>query len=73
MADKICCFCKHFSFDMGDPGWSEETPGWDAEIECSKNHWKMSNRDGGSGDFRENIQKASTCPDWKFFKDKKYP
>jgi hypothetical protein len=53
---------------MGENDWSEMTPGWDAEIACGKGHWEMGKMDG-TDEYRKAIQKASTCPDWQFFKE----
>jgi hypothetical protein len=61
--EKICCFCQNFGIDMGGEGWSEDTPGWNAEIGCEKEYWALTNtRD--ACEFSELIQMAKTCPDW---------
>lgn len=60
---KICCFCTCFGLDMGQEDWSEYTPGWEAEIGCNKNYWKMSNYDG-TYSYQEYIKMASVCPDF---------
>lgn len=31
-----CWWCKHFSIDLGDSGYSEETPGYPGRAECLK-------------------------------------
>lgn len=64
MDKKTCLFCKHFNFDMGSPGYSEYTPGTDAEFECRKDHWSMGNY-GGVEKFRENIETAKDCKDFE--------
>ena len=63
---QTCCFCQNFYFDMGEPDWSDMTPGHETEISCSKGHWEMKNSDG-TDTYRKNIKKAVACPDWKFF------
>jgi len=35
-SERLCLFCTNFSWESGDAGWSELTPGYDASIECSK-------------------------------------
>jgi len=65
--EKICCFCKHFYLDMGDPGYSELTPGYEGSVECLKGHWKMRTFDTVET-YRENILTAKKCKDWEFFK-----
>ncbi len=69
MADRLCVFCKHFNLDMGDPGYSEMTPGYDAIIECCRNHWEMSQMDDVS-DYRKNIERAQTCPDYRHYDER---
>jgi hypothetical protein len=62
--DKICVWCRYFSVDMGEPGYSEVTPGVDASVMCLRNHWSMEWYDG-NGKYRKHILKAETCPDWE--------
>ena len=66
--DRICCYCKNFTFEPKEDDWSENTPGADAQILCAYGHWNMYN-DDSLEEFRDNIQKAEDCKDWKFFKD----
>lgn len=78
MAEKLCVFCEHWRMTGGDAGYSELTPGWDAEMSCSKNlwtapHWKDKRRtriirliDIYSADtFRQIIEKAKSCPEYQ--------
>jgi len=62
--ERICVFCESFEFDVGESGYSEDTPSWDARIGCWKKHWKMIEGEGAA-EYRKNILKASKCPDWK--------
>jgi len=63
---KLCVTCKHFFLDMGEPDWSEVTPGSDAMIACRKGHWEMENKsaNGGLEVFRANIARAESCADY---------
>lgn len=53
---------------MGDPGYSEWTPGTSASIKCLCGYWKMKYY-GGVTEYRDNIYKAITCTDWSDYKD----
>lgn len=58
-----CLDCKHFYFDPGSPGYSEQTPGSDMSLGCYKDHW--SGRDCYSqDDFRKHMLSAKTCKDY---------
>jgi len=57
---KLCVFCIQFYFDMGEEGYSDETPGYGASVGCHKQRWEMSNN-GELGEFREHIVKAHEC------------
>ena len=62
--EKLCIFCRNFRFDSGEPDYSDQTPGWDAIIECGKGHWSMNNcvsRD----QFRDAILGAAKCKDYE--------
>ena len=67
---RTCVQCERFYFTMGDPGWSEYTPGSDALIACEAKHWEMRNGDeGGRKEFRLNILKAEYCQDFRAASD----
>ena len=64
MTEKLCVFCKHWSFSGGEPGYSEMTPGSDASMYCDKNMWGRKFRlwdISGAEDFRKIIKTAETC------------
>ena len=60
MPERLCINCEHFYLDMGSPGYSEWTPGFNARIGCYRSVWEMSNY-GALSEFRGHIQKAETC------------
>jgi hypothetical protein len=64
--EKSCLFCIHFSFDMGEAGYSEYTPGSDARFSCYKSHWEDIDNQGGNNveDFVKAIETAKTCSDF---------
>lgn len=68
MSEKLCVFCKHWSFYGGSPGYSEMTPGSDASMDCTKGHYgrgfDLMDISGEEG-FRALIKKAETCKDYK--------
>ena len=62
---KNCIFCKHFDIDLGSPGYSEYTPGSCGIAGCDKRHWNMTGDGNCREEFRLNLLKAETCPDFK--------
>lgn len=60
---KLCVFCFNFYMNLDDSPFSEVTPGESVELSCLKGYWNMLN-DGDVSIFRQNIQKAKTCPDY---------
>ena len=61
--ERLCLFCKHFNFNMGEPDYSEVSPGIDASFNCLKDHWSMSNY-GPKSEFIEHIESAKKCKDF---------
>lgn len=62
-AVRLCLFCEHFNIDMGHPGYSELTPGYDAIIRCGLNHWEASSGED-THEFIPYMLRARTCPDF---------
>lgn len=64
--EKLCVFCKHWRLSPGCPGYSEVTPGYDAEIGCDKDHWKEDslNDFANEEEFRGAILRANSCKDF---------
>ena len=60
MNNKLCVFCKHFNLDMGDAGYIDGTPGYNAVLECRKGYWHMSNY-GTVEEYRKYIVRAESC------------
>ncbi len=60
---RLCWSCEHFYFHGGEPGYSEYTPGWDAEFSCEEKVFP----DVGLGDLsraddlKALIETAQTC------------
>ena len=61
---RICLFCERFRVWPGSPGYSEVTPGEDAEIHCEKGHWRIRLYSDYANDYRRKLSTAKTCPDW---------
>lgn len=59
----VCWSCKHFEFDPGFRGYSDQTPGELATMECKMNVWTFGFY--GSGDdglsLEETLKTAETC------------
>ena len=62
--EKSCLFCQWFNFSMGEPGYSEYTPGCDSSFDCMKVHWSMSNY-GDKSEFVANLKTAEKCNDFE--------
>lgn len=62
---QTCLFCKHFEFHQAWPGYSEMTPGSDADICCDKGHWGFYD----ITDFRATMLTAQECPDYEAVQD----
>lgn len=67
---RVCYLCQHFSFDAGQRGYSEFTPGEDVSFDCRKRHWSF-RVEGGFRDvggsflgFAETMETAVGCPDF---------
>lgn len=61
---KLCLFCRHFLFINADLGYSDQTPGHDAQIGCLKNHYDINLFLDSRQEFREKILTAETCEDY---------
>lgn len=70
MTDKLCLWCKHFWLNLGEPDYSELTPGSDFDMACNKQHWTFrGTRYQGEHDFRRLILTAQNCEDYDFNQD----
>ena len=49
---------------MGDPGYSDLTPGTETSMECLKGHWSLEPFDDGRMDVRAKIKRAIRCEDF---------
>ncbi len=59
---RLCWSCKHFSFDGGERGYSEYTPGDNASLDCAKNVFNTDLEDlGTSDDLRKLLMTAENC------------
>ena len=64
-AGRLCWFCEHCYYSNGSPGYSEWTPGTDFSLECGKGYWDFDNFDDTLTEFREQIEAAMRCADFK--------
>lgn len=64
MSNKTCLDCEHCYVSPGDPGYSEYTPGFDADMYCGKSHWKYDAYNDGRKELRDKFYMALTCPDF---------
>lgn len=63
---KNCVLCKHFYLVMGCDGYSEATPGWNADMGCgmSQSHWEWEPNTDDEADFRAKMLTAENCADY---------
>jgi hypothetical protein len=59
-----CLFCKEFYFMDGQPGYSEMTPGSNAEIGCDKKYWELDQIFDTEESYRQKMLRAKTCKDF---------
>lgn len=62
---KLCWWCPFFRYSQGTPDYSEYTPGEDFSISCAKNHWNFDQQETSLEQFREILETAQTCKDFK--------
>lgn len=62
---QTCLLCAHCSWDPGQSGYSEVTPGTEWCCTCSKNHFSMGGTYTSQLEYRGNLLRARTCPDFK--------
>ena len=55
-----CLDCKHFHFDSGSPGYSEETPGSNMRIGCNLSVWNAGYM-YSENDFKKAMLSATNC------------
>ena len=60
-ANATCLDCKHISYSSGSPGYSEYTPGWDAELSCIEGVWTYDAFNDELKDVRDKLYTARTC------------
>jgi hypothetical protein len=65
---RICVNCEHFNYNPGDPGYSEQTGGWSATIECKKGHWPPADEDRITP-LRKKLNTATECTDYVEFSE----
>ncbi len=58
---RLCLFCKNFTVNTGDPGYSEETPGYDWGMECYKQKWTLDSYSITTDGYRKIMLTAETC------------
>jgi hypothetical protein len=61
VAGRVCWSCKHFCFDGGSPGYSEYTPGDDAELKCEAGEYDKDMQDMSQEDLEATLKTAETC------------
>ena len=60
-----CLECAHMSYQAAEPGWSEYTPGWDATIDCMKNHWAYDAFNDNLSSLHVKLYMSRSCDDFK--------
>jgi len=62
---RTCLLCAHYQWDSGSSGYSEVTPGYGWSSECNKGHFAMSGPDTSTREYRGNLLRAQSCPDFE--------
>lgn len=62
-----CLDCEHFAFRSAEPGYSEYTPGMDAELYCCRGVWQYDAYNETLASLRTKLYTARTCA--KFTQD----
>lgn len=67
MARRTCWECRYLRYEAGMPDYSDQTPGWDAQLGCLKFHWELDPRNEDTASLRGKIFKAEDCVDFEPF------
>ena len=62
--EKLCVFCTHFEMEDEGPVYSTISGCDPARMNCRKQHWTQCVGFNSEDDFRANILRAATCPDY---------
>ena len=68
---RFCILCGHFYFCSGHEGWSEVTPGENAEMYCQKGKWALDLQAHTQDDMREAMKTANRCEHYIHHKEMK--
>lgn len=63
---KTCLLCKHFHWTVGDYGYSEYTPGYDATMGCGEKKWDIDFYEDYEPTFRKKMLQAETCDAFEY-------
>lgn len=62
--ERTCLDCEHVYLDLGDPGWSEYTPGGPGELTCMRGHFELDHAMITNHSWRAALKTAETCKDF---------
>jgi len=62
---RTCLLCAHYQWDSGSDGYSEFTPGYGWSSGCRKGHFSMSGPETSVREYRGNLLRAVSCPDFE--------
>lgn len=62
--NRTCLDCRFMGYSTGSPGYSEMTPGWDAELYCLKSYWQYDAYNDTKETLRQKLYMALTCGDF---------
>ena len=67
LPDDTCLRCKHIYISMGEPGYSEYTPGFPASFSCTKGHWYVDDDNVYNGKtLEEKLMSFKGCKDREY-------
>lgn len=63
---KCCIDCVHSTFTSATGDYSEYTPGYPEQWNCSRGHWDFCEPDDQKKILRQLLRKAHDCPDYEY-------
>lgn len=63
---KTCLGCRHFNFSTAERGYSEYTPGCNADLSCEKGVWLIDLYDESEASLYRKLNTAIDCEHYEF-------
>lgn len=62
--ERFCWECRFIRFSTSSSGYSEETPGWDFELDCTRQYWELDTENDNESIMGRYLALAKRCPDF---------